>query len=104
MKQQELQAQTQQEQMRLEHEDMLNERDNETKIVIAQINAESKADDGIATLENPLDKEKLLKDMQVLDEKMRLERDKFKHQQSMDKERLAFDKDKAAKDQALKSK
>ena len=104
MTQQQIQAQQKQEQMRMEHEDMLNERDNETKIVIAQINSETKANDGVAMLESSLDKEKLLKDMQILDEKMRLERDKFKHQQTMDKERLAFDKDKAAKEQTLKSK
>lgn len=104
MAQQQIQAQQQQEQMRMEHEDMLNERDNETKIVIAQINSETKANDGVAMLESSLDKEKLLKDMQILDEKMQLERDKFNHQQTMDKERLAFDKDKAAKEQTLKSK
>jgi hypothetical protein len=35
---------------------------------------------------------------------MRLEREKFKHQQTMDKERLSFEKTKVAKDQELKLK
>lgn len=104
MKQQQFAMQQQQEQMRFDHEDMLNARDNETKIFIAELNAQVAATDGIEAPVNPLDKEKLLMDMKALDQKMQLEREKFNHQKSMDKEKLSFEKDKAQKDQALKAK
>ena len=103
LKQQEFQLLQQQEQMRMEHEDTLNTRDNETKILIAELNAQMSESDGIRNIENSLDKEKLLLQMKQLDQKMELERNKFQHQQQMDKARLTFDKDKAKKDQELKA-
>ena len=42
-------------------------RDNETKIFIAELNAQASAADGVEAPVNPLDKEKLLMDMKALD-------------------------------------
>ena len=67
MQQQQFAMQQQQEQMRFDHEDMLNARDNETKIFIAELNAQAAATDGVEAPVNPLDKEKLLMDMKALD-------------------------------------
>lgn len=44
MQQQQLQQQSEIEQMKLRHEDMLNERDNETRLAVANINAQNKVD------------------------------------------------------------
>lgn len=96
--QQQLQAQQQQAQMEAQQKeaemqlkDTMNQRDNETKILIASMNAQSQ-DDGIE--EQPFSEEaraNLMFKMQELDKRMQLERDK-----------LAFEKTKHREDNALK--
>lgn len=98
--QQQLQAQQQQAQLdaQIREQDMqlrdtMNQRDNETKIIIASMNSQS-LDDGIQ--EQPFSEEaraNLLEKMREFDERLKL-----------DKERLAFDKKKAETDARLKEK
>jgi hypothetical protein len=99
--QEQLQAQQQQAQMqaelqqaKLQQEDMMNQRDNETKILVATISANSKVEDGI---EEPTysqeAKDKLMETMREFDARLQLDRD-----------RLNFDKQKAATDAKLKEK
>lgn len=98
--QQQLQAQQQQTQLdaQIREQDMqlrdtMNQRDNETKIIIASMNSQS-VDDGIQ--EQPFSEEaraNLLEKMREFDERLKL-----------DKERLAFDKKKAETDARLKEK
>ena len=103
--QQQLQAQQQEAQMKqqvemakLEQENILNERDNETKIIVANINAMSKQQnvdevtDGIQPMSEEA-KEKLKESIRQFDARL-----------ALDKERLAFDKDKAKTDARLKEK
>lgn len=93
-----MQEQTKLQQM--QHEDNLNMRDNDTKILIAEINAAAKQyerqdvdNDGII---EPMSEEARAK----LDEQIR----EFNARLDLDKERLAFDKDKAKTDAKLKEK
>lgn len=105
--QQELQAQQQQAQMeqqtelqKMQQEDLLNQRDNETKILVAQINAQAKQEnstedlnDGIEEPMSEADRAKLKESIRQFDEKMKLEREK-----------LAIQKEKNAEDARLKEK
>lgn len=89
--QQELQAQQQQAQMqqqtelqKMQQEDLLNQRDNETKILVAQINARAKQDnsaedlnDGIEEPMSETDRAKLKQQIYEFNEKMKLEREKL---------------------------
>ena len=78
----------------MQQEDMLNQRDNETKILIAQINASSKEEDGIVEPEYSQEaKDKLMENIRQFDERIKL-----------DRERLEFDKSKAKEDARLKEK
>jgi len=62
----------------LQFQDQLNQRDNETKILVASMNQQNDIDnDGIADSQ---ERETLLEKMREFDEKMRLENDKFLHQ------------------------
>lgn len=92
MQQQQLQAEAQAKEAQMQLTDTLNQRDNETKIIVANINAQSRINDGI---EEPVFSEeakaKLLQNMQQFDQKLRLERD-----------RLSFDKEKARTDAEIK--
>ena len=84
------------EQAKMQQEDVLNQRDNETKILIAQMQAYSKnnEDDGIIEPEYSQEaKDKLMEQIREFDEKIKL-----------DRERLEFDKDKARSDAKLKEK
>jgi hypothetical protein len=103
--QQQLQAQQQQAQMeqqaamaKMEQENMLNERDNETKIIVAQINAQARQLDDADVVEN----------VEVMSEESRAKLNEqireFDARLALDKERLAFDKDKAKTDAILKEK
>lgn len=91
----ELEAQAKQQQ--LEQEDKINERDNETKIIIAQINAQSKAnveDDGIQEpVYSQEAKDKLAESMRQFDKRLQL-----------DREKLQLDKKKAEQDYEIKKK
>ena len=100
--QQQLQAQQQQAQMEaqmkeadMQLKDQMNQRDNETKILVATISAQSSMqDDGIKEPEFSEEaKAKLLENMRQFDQRLKLDRD-----------RLEFDKDKAKIDTELKRK
>lgn len=97
VQQQQLQIQQQMESAKMQQEDMLNQRDNETKIIIATLNAESKnmdnIDDGIEEPMSEEAKEKLKEQIRQFNERLEL-----------DKQRLQFDKDKAKTDAELKRK
>lgn len=98
--QQELQAQQQQAQMqqqtemqKMQQEDILNQRDNETKILVAQINAQSKLQDSEVDINDgikePMSEEaaaKLREQIREFDAKMTLEREKLKVQRDKQEE------------------
>ena len=101
--QQQIQQQQQAEQMKqqtemvkMEHEAAMNAENNETKIIVATINAQSKQmpeSDGIEEPMSKSEREKLRESIRQFDKRLEL-----------DKERLAFDKQKAAADAKLKEK
>ena len=94
VQQQEIEQKAQMEQAKMQQEDMLNQRDNETKILIAQINASNKEEDGIIEPEYSQEaKDKLMENIRQFDERIKL-----------DRERLEFDKSKAKEDARLKEK
>jgi hypothetical protein len=95
VQQQEIEQNAQMEQAKMQQEDMLNQRDNETKILIAQINASNKeSEDGIIEPEYSQEaKDKLMENMRQFDARLKL-----------DRERLEFDKAKAKEDARLKEK
>ena len=90
--QQQLQAEAQQRELEMQLKDEMNQRDNETKILIATISANSNQDDGI---EEPVysqeAKDKLMESMRQFDARLKL-----------DRERLEFDKSKAKTDASIK--
>lgn len=96
--QQELEAQQQQAQMQLQLEqakmelqDQMNQRDNETKLLIANINV-ANADDGIQEEQYSQEaKDKLREQMREFDERL-----------SLDKQRLRLDQKKAEEDASIK--
>ena len=100
---QQQQAQLQQQQMQMEAQskeadmqlkDQMNQRDNETKILVATISAQSSMNDGIKEPDNSEEfKANLLEKIREFDKRL-----------ALDKERLAFDKDKAKTDAELKRK
>lgn len=101
MQQQQLEAQQQQAQMEaqakeadMQLRDQMNQRDNETKIVVATIAANAKAQEGDG-VEEPIFSEEAKANLM---EKMR----QFDKRLQLDKERLAFDKQKADTDAAIK--
>lgn len=103
MQQQQIEAQQQQAQMEaqmkeadMQLRDQMNIRDNETKVLVATISANSKSqeDDGIQEPEFSEEaKAKLMENMRQFDERLKL-----------DRERLEFDKSKAKVDAELKRK
>lgn len=102
--QQQLQAQQQAEQIRqqtemakMEQENMLNERDNETKILVATISAQAKQIDETKVSNNETMSEE---SRAKLNEQIR----EFDARLNLDKERLEFDKQKAQTDARLKEK
>ena len=100
---QQQQAQLQQQQMQMEAQskeadmqlkDQMTQRDNETKILVATISAQSSMNDGIKEPDNSEEfKANLLEKIREFDKRL-----------ALDKERLAFDKDKAKTDAELKRK
>lgn len=92
--QQELEQKAQLEQAKMQQEDLLNQRDNNTKLMIARINAESK----LLEMENEPKysqeaKDRLLEQIREFDERIKL-----------DRERLELDKYKNSQDIRLKEK
>ena len=90
--QMQLQMQMQQKQMEMQQEDALNQRDNETKMLIARLETMSKIESGQETYSQK-DKEKLLETIREFDAKLQL-----------DRERLNLDKQKAKDDKELREK
>lgn len=87
------QVEAEQRQAELQQKEQANIRDNETKIMIAQMQANSK-DDGVAEQEFSEEaRANLMEKIRQFDERLKL-----------DKERLSFDKDKARTDSELKRK
>ncbi len=92
VEQQKLQAEAQAKEADMQLKDQLNQRDNETKIVVATISAQSYMNNNIDESEFSEEaKAKLMENMRQFDEKIKL-----------DRERLAFDKDKARVDAEIK--
>ena len=92
--QQAAQAQLEQQQMEMQMKDQMNMRDNETKILVANIQANANLDDGIEEPEYSQEaKDSLAEKIREFDAKLKL-----------DRERLEFDKDKAKTDARLKEK
>lgn len=87
LQQQQIEAQQQNLLMQYEHEDSLNQRDNETKIVVAEIGAAKSAPEDMSD-----------NDERDFSEKQR----QFNERLNLDKERLNFDKEKSEKDNNLK--
>lgn len=97
VQQQEAQMKQEIEMRRMEQEDALNMRDNETRIIVAHINAQSKMqeteDDGIQEPMSESDRENLREKIREFNEKIRL-----------DREKLELDRKKAETDARLKEK
>ena len=105
--QQQIQAQQQQAQMeqqtamaKMEHEANMNSENNETKIIVANINAQARQYDEANILSNQEDMGMSEESRAKLDEQIR----EFNARLSLDKERLEFDKQKAKTDAELKRK
>ena len=100
VRQQEVEAKNQLEQAKMQQEDRLNQRDNETKILIAQMQAYNKnsEDDGIIEPEYSQEaKDKLMEQIREFDEKIKLDREKLnldreKHKDDVTLKRKALDK------------
>lgn len=100
VKQQEIEQKAQTEQAKMQQEDALNQRDNETKILIAQMQAYSKnsEDDGIIEPEYSQEaKDKLMEQIREFDEGLKLDReklnlDKKKHEDDVVLKRKALNK------------
>lgn len=97
VQQQEAQMKQEIEMRKMEQEDALNMRDNETRIIVANINAQSKLqdteDDGIQEPMSESDRENLREKIREFNERLKL-----------DREKLELDKKKAATDARLKEK
>ena len=89
VQQQEAQMKAQTEQQKLEMENLLNERDNDTKLTIAMLQSQLSQEE--TPSENSGEKEALLEKMREFDLKLKLERD-----------RLNFEIDKASEDRKVK--
>ena len=98
LQQEEAQMKQQLEIAKMEQENLLNERDNETKIIVAQIAASVKANEGQADggIQEPMSEEAR--------EKLKEQIRQFDARLALDKERLSFDKQKAETDARLKEK
>ena len=94
VQQQQAELQAQQKQAELEQREQANIRDNETKIIIATMQAQNTQDDGIIEPEFTEEaRANLMEKMREFDERLKLDRD-----------RLEFDKNKAETDAKLKEK
>ena len=103
LQQQQMQAQAEQVQMQMQHEADLHDRDNETKLLIAQLQAESKA--ATVTDNTPdlaIKQEQLEEQIRQFDEKMKLENQKFEQQKTVDQEKLRLDEKKIQNDKIKK--
>lgn len=101
VQQQQIEQQAQTEQQKMQFEDLINQRDNETKILIAEINSQAEAQrfammnddtDGVEPMSEK-DREAFKESIRQFDKRLQLDRDKFN-----------FEKEKTRKDQELKLK
>ena len=101
IQQMQIQQQAATEQARMEQEYKMNSENNETKILIAEINSQAESD-RLALMNKDYEEEDIYtqKDKAELAEKIR----EFDLRLKFDKEKLAHEKTKTKKDQALKSK
>ena len=101
IQQMQIQQQAATEQTRMEQEYKMNSENNETKILIAEINSQAEAD-RLALMNKDYAEEDVYtqKDKAELAEKIR----EFDMRLKFDREKLAYEKTKTKKDQALKSK
>ena len=101
IQQMQIQQQAATEQARMEQEYKINSENNETKILIAEINSQAEAD-RLALMNKDYAEEDVYtqKDKAELAEKIR----EFDLRLKFDREKLAYEKSKTKKDQALKSK
>ena len=101
IQQMQIQQQAATEQARMEQEYKMNSENNETKILIAEINSQAEAD-RLALMNKDYAEEDVYtqKDKAELAEKIR----EFNMRLKFDREKLAYEKTKTKKDQALKSK
>lgn len=95
------QARLQEKQMEMQMQDMLNQRDNETKVLVATIQAESRVKDdndgdGINPEYSSEAKEKLMESMRQFDAKLQLERDKFNFDKKKHEDDIAVKKQQIA--------
>lgn len=99
IQQQQIQQAAATEQAKMEQEYKIHSEDNETKILIAQINSQAEAD-RLALMNKDYEEQDVYtqKDKAELAEKIR----EFDLKLKLDKEKLAHDKDKAAKEQEIK--
>ena len=95
MQQQQIQAQQQQAQMQMQQAAMLNQQDNETKIQVAQIQAQAKVEVSAAGLYGD-------ESAQVAKEKIRESQRQFEETMGLAKDKLEFEKAKHAEDLQLK--
>jgi hypothetical protein len=94
VQQQQMQAEAQQKELEMQLKDQMNQRDNETKILVATISANSNQEDGVEEPEYSQEaKDKLMESMRQFDARLKLDRDKFE-----------FDKDKTKNELRLKEK
>lgn len=105
--QQALQAQMQDKEAERQFKDTLNQRDNETKVVVAEIN--SQAEMAILQLKNHMTEEDELNDgvnpddySQEAKDKLMQDMLKFDKRLALDRERLEFDKQRSKEDLAIK--
>ena len=96
-----IQQQAATEQAKMEQEYKIHSEDNETKILIAEINSQAEAD-RLALINKDYAEEDIYtqKDKAELAEQIR----EFDLRLKLDREKLAYEKSKTKKDQALKSK
>lgn len=89
LEQQKMQMQAQAEAVKLQQENILNQRDNETRLLIANIQALSKRDaDGDGVVNEGVDQNDLAEKIREFDAKLKLDRDKFEYQKQQDKREL----------------
>mgnify|MGYP004503954613 FL=1 len=100
LQQQQMQAEAQAKEADMQLKDQMNQRDNETKVIIATISAQSSmTDDGIREPEFSEEaKAKLMENMRQFDAKMKLERDKLAE------EKIKREEEMSIKRQSLKHK
>ena len=85
-------SEAQQKELEMQLKDQMNQRDNETKILVATISANSNQEDGIEEPEYTQEaKDRLMENMRQFDARLKL-----------DRERLEFDREKARTDASLK--